>query len=199
MSQATNDSENPYAAPRSAALSPFAAMPGNAEEQELRAFVGPRADNYLRRWAPLLQGTGSSDGFNWPAFLFSGIWLPYRKMYAAAMIFYGLVLASSVVEELYFPVVMHRETPAALDRILGLAMAAVCGMFANRWYLLRAKRVIAEARASGYRGDALLQTVAQRGGTNLLAGFGMFILFVAVTGVVYVMLDALLSASVDQP
>src|SRR5262245_25293633 len=99
--------ENPYASPQTAPERTGLSTSGDALEQELRAFVGPRADVYLRKWAPLLYGSGQA-GFNWPAFLLAGIWLPYRKMYAVSLIFYGAIVAESVLEEVVFAGILRQ-------------------------------------------------------------------------------------------
>ncbi|MBM3835412.1 MAG: DUF2628 domain-containing protein [Verrucomicrobia bacterium] len=42
----------------------------------------------MRKWRK--RDSGWNRGINWAAFLFSGLWLHYRKMYVPAAIFLGV-------------------------------------------------------------------------------------------------------------
>src|SRR5262245_40673220 len=149
-------------------------------EQEVRAFVGRKADYYCRRWLPALAGQGVGQdqvavaglmlsqprtSFNWAAFLLSGLWLPYRKMYVPTFVFYGVILAESVLEEVLFVGALGMpEPPAALGHLVGLAAAIVCGSFGNRWYLSHARKVITEVRSQGRPEEEYLRVLSKRGG-----------------------------------
>jgi hypothetical protein len=50
----------------------------NLTEAEIRAFVGKKADYYLASWSSVLHHGGRRTKFNWAAFFFSGLWIPYR-------------------------------------------------------------------------------------------------------------------------
>jgi hypothetical protein len=181
--------ENPYAAPDSPTMSADEKATGGSEEQLLRAFVGSKAIYYLEKWAPLLADSGRG-GFNWAAFLLSGLWLPYRKMYAVTMIFYGIILLESVLEELIFVHVLRQpEPPAALGRFVGLAASLICGTFGNGWYFFHARRVISDVCAGGLHDYAILDTISRRGGTSLIASAGCFILFVSVSISAFILLE----------
>ncbi len=60
-------------------------IPSDVFSDALRLLVGPKDQYYLTRWSRRDKFT-----FNWPAFLFSFLWMGYRKMY-------GLVAAILVV------------------------------------------------------------------------------------------------------
>src|SRR6476660_7165703 len=95
-------------------------------ETEMRGFVGPNADYYLTRWKPMLEGQDWS-GFNWAACLISGFWLPYRKMYGAATVVYGIAFLGTLIEEL-------ADAPnesSGLRPLVRLIVAVVCGAFGN--------------------------------------------------------------------
>lgn len=159
---------NPYAAP----LSPGdAATPDDERKSgdaDLRACVGPNADYYLRQWHEVLRGRGQGTGFNWAACLLSGLWLPYRKMYLATLIFYTVIIAELILE-VVLEVVIESPPPAWLDRVVGLAFAIVCGAFANRWYLSHVTKVIARSHSEGLTGRDRRLRIASRGGTSLVA------------------------------
>ena len=95
--QQPSESVNPYAPPQAAqSAAPIRTHDGPITEQELRAFFGSRWRRYLDRWGSWTQGR--SAGFNWVAFFFAGLWLPYRKMYRVALVFYAIMLLESVLE-----------------------------------------------------------------------------------------------------
>src|SRR5437764_14418267 len=78
---------------------PFVRPAGELTEPELRAFVGSNASYYLRRWCPTMEGGGAGMGFNWAAFFLSGLWLPYRKMYLATAVLFGILVVTTILEE----------------------------------------------------------------------------------------------------
>jgi hypothetical protein len=161
-------------------------------EHEARAFVGPRADRYLEQWRPLLTAAGSDSGgagFNWSAFFFSGLWLPYRKMYKVAAIFFGVILLEALFEELIFVGVLGwPAAPDAVGSAVGLIASIVCGKLGNRWYLDHTRAKVAEVRDQGVADDRCLQTLAERGGTSVAASLGFIVVF-------FLLVAALLLAS----
>ena len=142
-------------------------------EAEVRAVVGPSADFYLRNWQ-----TTERRGFNWTAFLLSGLWLPYRKMYRETAILCSAIIAESVAEELLFVGWLGwPETPRALDRGVTVAICWLCGHFGNAWYLAHVKRVVSAARAEIPDEAPRLMSLARRGGTTVLGAVCAFALF----------------------
>ena len=169
---------NPYASPLTPPTASEPDVAGDSEEKSLRAFVGARADYYLNKWAPLLRGVTGSAGFNWAAFLLSGLWLPYRKMYKLTAVLWGVVLFESIAEEVVFVGVLgYQESPASLDRIVTFVIACVCGAFGNSWYLAHARKIITEVDSDEPDREARLRTIAKRGGTSLASSLGLMILF----------------------
>jgi hypothetical protein len=152
----------------------------NLAEQEVRAFVGSRADYYLKKWHAALEGVGTGKGFNWAAFFLSGLWLPYRKMYVPAIIFYGIILLESTLEEVVFVGVLGRpEAPAILGRVVGFVAAYVCGYYGNQWYLSHTRKAVAAVRSQRMTEDeeAYLKSLSEVGGTNIAASLGFLALF----------------------
>jgi hypothetical protein len=149
-------------------------MAGEVTETELRAFVGPKFDYYLRKWGPKLEDPSADCGMNWAAFFLSGFWFPYRKMYAATFILYGVSLALAILQQVVFVAVIGAETvPPGVGLIMNVAVALVCGLYGNAWYLAHTQRKIAEAHAQGYQGDHLMYHLARKGGTSLAASLGL--------------------------
>jgi Protein of unknown function (DUF2628) len=155
-----------------------------ASEQDIRTFVGPRADYYIAQWAR------PSPGMNWAAFLLSGLWLPYRKMYRASLILFAILLVESVLEEVVFLGILHREeTPRSLSTIVGLVVAITCGRFGNMLYSRHTHAKIRELREQGLAEVDYRNALARRGGTNLAAATGLFLLFVVVVVLASVVTD----------
>ena len=155
----------------------------NLTEEEVGAFVGSNASYYLKKWQPALEvaGTaGNPTGFNWAGLFLAGLWLPYRKMYRATLIFWGILLLESLAEDvIYLGILGKSEVPGALGRSIGIIAALVCGGFGNAWYLSHAQKTISEVREQGLTGDAYFKALTSRGGTSLAASLGVLLLGIA--------------------
>jgi len=160
------------------------------EEQHLMTFVGPRAAYYLRNWRTSLPGHFQNTGFNWAAFVVSGLWLPYRKMYRLTIIFYAIVLLEMTAEEILFVGILGMpESPSGLNTAVVFVMASICGLFGNRWYLSHARTMVAEVCRQGLPEPELSAVLAKRGGVGLIRSVGCFLLFGAFDLAVLVLLD----------
>ena len=150
-----------------------------AEEEDLRAVVGPNAGFYLAAWRPTLTGR-TGTGFNRAAFFLSYFWLAYRRTYARAFALVAIILAEIVAEEVLFCFVLgFDQPPAILTPLVGFTLAVVCGASANRWYLAHARRVIAEVRREHPNPDVRAE-LAARGGTSFGGAVAaLFVCFVA--------------------
>jgi hypothetical protein len=160
---------NPYASPESAPVDFAIDVHDDALRAQLRAFVGRKADSYLGKWAPTLANPRRKPGFNFAAFFLSGLWMGYRKMYKAALIFYAALLFATIVFAVWEASFPETSGAAVLDRMISFGVALLCGFAGNSWYLAHAKRVIAQARSEGLEGEPLLRALSKRGGTSLLA------------------------------
>ena len=110
--------ENPYQPPNFS--DPPEIEGSSPRELEYRAFVGRNARYYLRKWSFAPDDSGSTRGFNWAAFLLSGLWLPYRKMYRVTFIFYSILVGTSVLAELAaYAGVASENALSALDQVRG--------------------------------------------------------------------------------
>jgi hypothetical protein len=143
-------------------------------EAELRAVFGPRADYYLWQWkavAPLV---------NWPAALLGVPWFLFRRLHALALVLcavWGCV-------ELGLGIILGGHTDRQnrsvemmfISQATWFVSAVVCGVFSNRWYLARVRRVISSTRARGLPSDDHLAELARQGGTRLLHAIGFVVL-----------------------
>lgn len=160
-------------------------------EREIRAFVGSKARYYLQKWAPVLDGLGKETGFNLAAFCLNVFWLPYRKMYKITFILYGFIVLGTILDQVLF----NRSVgnPDLLltmlkNMMIGLAIALICGALGNRWYLSHVRNAITQLRTQGLPEDAYYEKLSKRGGTNLIAPIGYFILYTILDIVVTVAL-----------
>ncbi|MGD9722699.1 MAG: DUF2628 domain-containing protein [Pirellulales bacterium] len=166
--------DNPYRSSRYADVDALPSVYGAAEAAELQAFVGRKADYYLRKWAPRLESPDGEAGFNWAAFFLTALWMAYRKMYRNAIF---CIVASWVVslglQLLFMFVFQSKSLPASAAVISNIMFCLVCGVLGNSWYLAHAQRKIAAARAQGLDGPILMSTLQQRGGTSWWAVLGL--------------------------
>jgi hypothetical protein len=138
-------------------------------DAELRAVIGPKADYYVSQW----HGTATRS-YNWAAFLLSGLWIPFRRMYWSTAIFYGVILADVIVEEVILHALGRAEWPRAVERVLMILPGIVCGVFGNRWYVHHLRRVIAATRSLALPEEEHLRELAARGGTRVWHALGAF-------------------------
>ena len=165
-------------------------------ESEIRAFVGSNSKYYLKKFLPSATGKISISNFNLGALFFGILWLPYRKIWKVAYMFYGIIVVEMILEMIIFQGILHREVPVVWDRISGIIPAVICGQFGNRWYYSQMCNVISELRPDEYPDESYLKKLSERGGTNLAASFGLFILFIIVI-VGVAMLVSLLTGSLQ--
>ncbi|MGZ8360921.1 MAG: DUF2628 domain-containing protein [Allosphingosinicella sp.] len=138
-------------------------------ERLLRAFVGPRADSYLARWQRL-EAQESGPGWNWPAFLFSGLWFAFRKLWGSAL----LVVAVSV--GLLAAVLLLPLHPAvAIGGAFLIALSA--GLSGHRLYQRRADRAVAAVQTGHAGPHARMERLRRRGGVSFLAPILLAILW----------------------
>lgn len=107
-------------------------------EEDLRRFVGPRAEVYLQKWR-------EDSRWNWPAFVFGGYWLLYRGMYLYLLLY--LVagsLAINIVGSLLYAGSGSTFSGGMAATLVTVYLAVKIGLAitANTLYLQHAKRKI---------------------------------------------------------
>jgi len=185
MSQAAEfgSRNNPYQSSSTATLDSPRELPLEEQVAALQAFVGPRAEFYLRKWAPRLLDPSGETGMNWAAFFLTSFWFGYRKMYAAVAIYFGVVMLLAILLQVVFVGILKLDIlPPGVNLIMNLMVSIVCGLCANSWYLAHAQRAINKARAQGLEDEHLHFVLERQGGTSLLAAFGLTF----VVGVIFV-------------
>ncbi len=123
-------------------------------EDVIRAFVQKNADYYITKWK-LMAATDSKVSWNWPAFLFGGFWMLYRKMY---LYFFILLFVSFIVGIIPF-----------LSLILGLALWIGLGVFGNYLYAKFTYEKLMKLKLIHKDEESLKLAASQAGGTSVLA------------------------------
>lgn len=179
--------------------------------REAAAYVGPNALGFLYKFRAMLQRK-TPISFNLGAFVFSGFYCFYRKMYALGAILLGIQVGC------YIPFAIHyvpyfREMMAAGATTLselthintlsphyqalmstsaiaqygGLIISVLCSLFFNYFYL---KKITQQVKIQRYRGHAAAgtqqyyQNLARMGGTSWLIVFLVVIGLLSVSSVV---------------
>ncbi|MEC0370034.1 DUF2628 domain-containing protein [Paenibacillus chibensis] len=101
--------------------------------------------------------------WNFGAFLFSYIWLAYRKMYFFAALY--VVIGGLIIE------LLGGLMSATYSYCLGLGISFIFGFMANKIYYYHAERVV--AKVTSMYADPVLQKerIVRSGGTNLGAAY----------------------------
>lgn len=139
-------------------------FPGESDDA-LRAFIGPNAGYYLTERRVMAE-SGSRVSWNWPAFLFTFLWMAYRKMWALAAL--ACVLAVVFSASLFFS-------------WLGLVLMLGLGIYGNALYLGHARRKVTEVALAVPDASARLARLADTGGTSWPAAVVAFVAAVGLT------------------
>ncbi len=114
-----------------------------ATPEQLRTFVGPRADYYLKRWQRL--EASKAPGFNWAAFFFGPYWLLYRRMFRTFWISLAVIGGITVLLVL----ATKGDPPRILDAFIAIATTIFFGRFGTYLYYLHTRRKIALLSLAG--------------------------------------------------
>jgi hypothetical protein len=153
-----------------------------ANEERLRAAIGPRADYYLRKWREM-DAKGKSYDWNWAACFLNVFWFAYRKMWGP-MVAMGLLY---VVTSPFLDPTHKTLLKVVLFVLVGSSF--VTGSFGNRLYRARVLRILAET--GGADADAANAQAAARGGVSLpaaLASVVGVVILSAIAGMIPAML-----------
>jgi hypothetical protein len=151
-------------------------------DKDLELFVGyKKSAYYLTKWYNMKMAA-SSVSWNWPAFLFSSIWMLYRKMYA-----YGFALLAGNI----FLNVILKDTP--FDSIFGIAISIASGVLGNKIYNIHVTKKITEIKSVSSDSEMASRRIAYSGGVNIAIPiiFGILAAFL----VLLIILGVILAAS----
>jgi hypothetical protein len=131
-----------------------AAMRALAREPDLRLFVGPNAEIFVKvAYAAATRGPGR-NAICWPGFLFPVAWFLYRKMYGYAAVTVVTPVLSSLL-----------HVPFEVTEWMTFGFALLGG-YGKHIYLDRANRLITEIRAGAPDEEIARETIAQAGGVS---------------------------------
>ena len=178
--------------------------------REVAAYVGPNALNFLYKFRAMLERK-TPVSFNFAAFLFTGLYCFYRKMYTLGIIALAVKLACYIPFAVYYipyfkealaagattlselinittlsPYYQPLMTTSAIVQYGGLILSVLCALFFNHFYL---KKVTEQVRIQRYRGHAsagteqYYQNLSRVGGTSPLAVFLVVIGILSVSSI----------------
>ena len=178
--------------------------------REVAAYVGPNALNFLYKFRAMLERK-TPVSFNLSAFLFTGLYCFYRKMYTLGIIALAVKLACYIPFAVYYipyfkealaagattlselinittlsPYYQPLMTTSAIVQYGGLILSVLCALFFNHFYL---KKVTEQVRIQRYRGHAsagteqYYQNLSRVGGTSPLAVFLVVIGILSVSSI----------------
>ena len=100
-------------------------------DEALEIFVGKNYEYYKRKWEIIVQNK-SHISWNWAAFFFVTLWMPYRKMYL-----YSFVYLSALIIETLFEYAVKIPHTSILSYAINIAIWVIVGLYGNYWYKFR--------------------------------------------------------------
>ena len=107
-------------------------------DEALEIFVGKNYEYYKRKWEIIVQDK-SHISWNWAAFFFVTLWMPYSKMYL-----YSFVYLSALIIETLFEYAVKIPHTSILSYAINIAIWVIVGLYGNYWYKLRAEKRVRE-------------------------------------------------------
>lgn len=151
-------------------------------ENDLRSYIGKKADYYLDKWKLDSEGKPpKTTSMNWAAFFFPLFWAAYRKMYGIVFItlgaFLGIDIIMYVLERFFDSFYIQSNTT------IGIAVGVLFGLNGNYFYYKKAKQDIEKSKSSDPL--ATKDVLQKSGGTN---GWNVFLMGLLI--VVYAFISA---------
>ena len=134
--------------------------PEIANNKYIREFIDDNQDYYLPRFAKF-EATNQKVSWNWPAFLFSAMWVIYRKQYLLFIIIFMVNIPCTFLPEPFYT-------------ISTLLVMGFCGVFGNYLYYRHTMRVL--SKLSSLSEDRRQRKLRWLGGTSTV---GIFIFTIA--------------------
>ena len=183
-------------------LSPEEEIAGGVTAAEASKFIGKNTPYFLMVFKRMKEfGSGK---FSFSAFLFSGAYFLYRKMYVKGFIILALMIGLTVgsaylmlsgdwianynallsnvqkgnAVNMFTAQGFSLLAPALLSGLRFVIML-VCGFTANRSYCRHMEKTIGEIKQNEAPGD-VMRTIEARGGVNLPMAVGFFAAFVVI-------------------
>lgn len=151
--------------------------PGIREEQ-VRLFVGPQSDYYLKSWEKM-QAKGTKNNGNLSVFLVGIIslpaWLLYRKLYKVFAYYAGLGLLLSACEAIGFIKIGLPSGIVSYYNFFALIFFTIRGNYIYKNHVEQKLTKI----LSTYKEDHIMSEISKQGGTNIVLAIllGLLITF----------------------
>ncbi|BCZ49058.1 hypothetical protein psyc5s11_51250 [Clostridium gelidum] len=143
----------------------------NISKEEFVAFIGSNNANYYLDYIDKMKKNTNFISWNWPCFFLGTYWLLYRKLYAAAAIFFVVTIGTSLL----------------IPGVLSLLLRILLAMFANAIYLNHSvrqiktvKTIIANLSATQY-----INRLHKKGGVNLAAPFILIAIYILIFIIIF--------------
>lgn len=157
--------------------------------EELRLFVGKKADYYLKQFENI-QDKQPVAKMNLPALFISIFWLFYRKMYLIGiLLFLAVVVETTISNFIFINLLGYASSPKMYNGMKTFLYPAICAALANRWYLFHAKKKIEKIKQSILSEDSKPAAIKKEGGTSIVSGIFAPILLFFVAFVILVIIE----------
>ena len=133
-------------------------------ESEHRAFIGKKADYYIKKWSEM-DKQDFKGSWNWGPFFFGVFWFAYRKMYLYAIIV--LIILSLVGLLLPIPF---------LELAIIYPFWMYVAIYANHWYRKHVEKKILKIKGECKKESLLSAELARRGGVTVAAPIILFLI-----------------------
>lgn len=168
--------QNQYEMPLNPFTTPFGGVAPDEKiedvpAKELAIFVGNNSHYFLPRFKALAQTKGKAKVINWPAFLFTGWYYLYRKMYGIGILVILINLVLSIPNTINLMQMMNTTTAFntsavnmeflttinLITSMLSWILRFVCGYLANTFYKNHAMNKIRKIKSKADE-DGLSET-----------------------------------------
>ena len=138
-------------------------------KEEFAAFIGSNNTNYYLDYTDKMNKNTNFISWNWACFFLGTYWLLYRKLYAAAAIFFVVTIGTSLL----------------IPGVSSLLLRILLAMFANAIYLNYSARTIKSVKTviANLSATQYINRLHKKGGVNLAAPFilvGIYILIIVI-------------------
>ena len=123
-----------------------------ADEPQLQAAIGPRTAYYLERFEKIRQGGGRWVAtWNASAFFFSTAWFAFRGMHGYSFANLALAIVAALMAS------MHGAGAILFAAAYVVAAFVIVPMYANQFYYLHLKRLVAQAASGNQKAQKRLR------------------------------------------
>lgn len=165
---------------------PAAPPPVAVSEDDMALAIGPNWDvSYRALWSDMAGRVTLRPAFSLAAALLQGLWLLYRRQYAA---FFGLVALTTAV---LFVAPDFRISALVFTAAVALAL----GFFGKSLVLIRASNVVLDALATGQPGAEIDARIRRYGGVDRLSPIVALLFFAGVALAIFFYAAELIGAA----